>query len=375
MSLSVYAGHSSSEEQAMTNQSAETTEIGLVLQGGGALGAYEFGAITALLELLVAAKEQKRPCTLRVVTGVSIGAVNAACVVGAASLANAKERLAALWNELAIDTPPFVPPQIGRDLALWSVAHFYRLRTDFFAMPWWTYLYETNPLLDTLSAHVSFEDLNANPIAFVITAVDVECGKLVWFANQQVGVVAPTKIEPHHVLASGSLAPQFPCTEIKDRAKPHYYWDGGIVDNTPLGAAIDAFSASDDVKRVLVVMNLFPAKSKLPTSPAQVNDRVNQLRFGNRLHQDRKNAELVNSLIQTIEGLVQYLPSGIPPPLQGAVAEARKLKSVRTIELTLGPHDALSDVDGFRDFSRGGIETRYKVGYDIAKNSLQSICN
>ena len=65
-----------------TNESA-TTEVGLVLQGGGALGAYEWGAILALLDFIDGQRAQRKSMVLEVVTGVSIGAINAACVVGA----------------------------------------------------------------------------------------------------------------------------------------------------------------------------------------------------------------------------------------------------------------------------------------------------
>ena len=50
------------------------TAIGLVLQGGGALGAYEYGAVTSLCEAGL---------TPVAVTGVSIGAINAAAIAGA----------------------------------------------------------------------------------------------------------------------------------------------------------------------------------------------------------------------------------------------------------------------------------------------------
>jgi NTE family protein len=73
------------------------TEIGLVLQGGGALGAYEWGAITALFDVIDEAIGSGQDITLRVVTGVSIGAINAACVVGATDRADARNRLGAMW--------------------------------------------------------------------------------------------------------------------------------------------------------------------------------------------------------------------------------------------------------------------------------------
>jgi NTE family protein len=355
---------------AMSNQ---MTEIGLVLQGGGALGAYEYGAITALLELIDEAVGKGRAVTLKAVSGVSMGAFYGACVVGAANRVDARRRLAALWNDLVLETPLFWPSQATRDLSLYGLPHFYALRPDFFTLPSWTYVYNTHPLLQTLADHVDFAALNASNTAFVITTVDVESGMLTRFANQKVGSIEPTRIEPLHVLASGSLPPQFPWSDIKDGTKVHHYWDGGIVDNTPLGDAIDAFSVDKSVRRVLVIMNLFPTSARLPGSLLEVTERVDQLRFGNRVHQDRETAERINDLITTIDGLVGLVPGELPDELAEKVNEARAYKLVETIEMTLQPERESTDDYGFRDFSREGIESRRAAGRAIALATLRPI--
>jgi NTE family protein len=348
------------------------TEIGLVLQGGGALGAYEYGAITALLELMDAAAGKGRAVTLKAVTGVSIGAVNAACIVGSANRTDARRRLAALWNDLALETPAFWPQNIKRDLALYGLPHFYSPRSDVWAFPSWTYIYNTAPLLPTLSRHIDFTALNASETAFVVTAVDVESGELRRFSNKQLDKTEKTAIAPHHVLASGSLPPQFPWTDIKEGMVRHY-WDGGIVDNTPLGDAIDAFSLDPKVKRMLVVMNLFPQAARLPNSYFEVTERVDELRFGNRVHQDVRSAERINMLASTIDQLAKLVPGDLPAELANNVARARAMKLVNTVELTLGAGAGKEQADdyAFRDFSREGIEARKAAGRAIALETLR----
>src|SRR3954462_14545680 len=106
----------------MTMAKHQRIEIGLVLQGGGALGAYEWGAVTALLELMDAAETPERQVVLQGVTGVSIGAINAACIVGAQSREDARRRLKALWEDLRLDTPDFLPGQVRRDRAFFCRA-------------------------------------------------------------------------------------------------------------------------------------------------------------------------------------------------------------------------------------------------------------
>jgi NTE family protein len=360
---------------AANTKSPTRMEIGLVLQGGGALGAYEWGAITALFDVIDEAVGNGGDITLRVVTGVSIGAINAACVVGASDRADARRRLGALWGDFMIDLP-YLPASANRDLSLYNVPHFYTYRADLLAAPTWTYLYETHQLLQTLSDHVDFVALNASKTAFVITAVDVEKGVLTRFANRQVGNTKPRTIEPHHVLASGSIPPQFPWTDIDgDDGKPRHYWDGGIVDNTPLGDAIDAFTPGRGITRLLVVMNLFPQTALLPHSLTEVNERLDQLRFGNRLRQDSSTARQMNALIETIQVLVARFPGPIPEDLQERIDQATAYKRVELIDVSLTEDAVSADPNGFRDFSRDGILKRRDAGRRIALDALRKTFN
>ena len=352
------------------NAATTRTEIGLVLQGGGALGAYEFGAVTALLELIEQATAAGRSVGLKAVTGVSIGAVNAACIVGALDLADSRRRLSDLWEDLMIKAPSFWPTEFKRDLSFYGLPHFYALRPDLFAIASWTYIYDTEPLLGTLSCHIDFERLNANETGLAITAADVEKGVLKRFANRSLGAEQATRIGPRHVLASASLPPQFPWVEIEEDREPHRYWDGGIVDNTPLGDAIGAFSGGLDVTRLLVIMNLFPLEARPPHSLLEVAERVDQLRFGNRLLQDKANAERINDLVSTVEALVKLVPSPLPSQVQEGVDRASALKLVTPIEIPLTPKKSLTGDYGFRDFSREGVETRRTRGYTIARERL-----
>ena len=101
----------------MEKVAKDRIEIGIVLQGGGALGAYEFGAITALLELMDEIEIPGRSVRLVAVTGVSIGAINAACVVGASDRADARKRLQSLWSDLSLETPKLLGMAASRNRA------------------------------------------------------------------------------------------------------------------------------------------------------------------------------------------------------------------------------------------------------------------
>src|SRR6201995_1531064 len=352
-----------------------SVEIGLVLQGGGALGAYEAGAVTALLELMDEIERSGRAVRLAAVTGVSIGAINAACVVGARDRADSRARLASLWSALSLETPKYWPDDVGRNLSLFGVPGFYTPRPDVWNVLGWTSIYDTTSMLGTLKQHVEFKALNNSSTAFVITAADVDSGDLIRFRNSSHG--GSTGIEPEHVMASGSLPPGFPATTI-DRK---HYWDGGIIDNTPLGDAIDGFSISDNVERILIVMNLFRKSRKLPTNINEVNDRATELRFGNRLRQDSKNADTLNKLLQTIDALAAAVPEGsFDEGLKQRVAAARRFKildEITNIDLDAGvqagsPADP-DEGNAFRDFSKAGITHRRAIGYRIARSTLQKM--
>jgi len=265
-----------------------------------------------------------------------------------------------------------------RDLAYFGLPGFYTPRADFWAAPSWTYVYDTRPLLATLARHVDFAALNASATAFAVTAVEVVTGTLRAFVNRPLGKVTATKIEPRHVLASGSLPPGFPWTEID--GMPH--WDGGLVDNTPLGLAIDAFSTDAEVDRMLVVMNLYPLRARLPRNLAVVEDRMHELSFGNRLRQDHDTARRINALVETIEDLAALVPpEALDQRLRARLDEARRYKIIDAIvnidmqDPSAAPVPAVQnpadDKDGMRDFSPETVDRRRRDGFRFAHDILR----
>ena len=364
----------------MDTLAKDKVEIGLVLQGGGALGAYEFGAIEALLELMDDIDRAGRAVTLVAVTGVSIGAINAACVVGAADRADARRRLKELWSELALERRNYWWGIAEQDFALFGVHGFYKPRYDYWDVLNWRNVYDTSPMLETLKKHVDFPALNASPTTFVVTAVDLSSGELTRFRNHPGRDEQQIEIKPQHVLASGSLPPGFPATPVDGRT----FWDGGIVDNTPLGDAIEAFSGAPDVDRILVVMNLFRNKRAAPKNMIEVNDRLSELRYGNRLRQDGANAAVINELLQTIEALWAAVPeTARAPDLERQLSLARRFKTlgaITNIDLAdsdlvraAGVSEEAEDSGAFRDFSAAGIERRRKAGYRLAQVKLDEM--
>src|ERR1043165_1823940 len=289
------------------------------------------------------------------------GVVGVEGVNGKERRKHGREQLGRLWNDLQLETPfhgryelPFGLPSFapGRDISLLGLPGFYTPRRDIWNFPKWTSLYDTSPLRETLNRCIVFPEIDVSKTGFIVSAVDVERGTLKRFRNaagrqqrvqrpEEDDVVVPFMAD--HIMASGSLAPQFPWTTIKGcnrNGEPEirHYWDGGIVDNTPLGDAMEIFSEGDHVYRLLVVMNLYPLTGKKPENLLGVADRVHELSYGNRVRQDSAAAKRVNNLLKLIDELEKAATRGgvtLGPDLAQRVKEAREYKIANTVQIEL----------------------------------------
>jgi len=202
-------------------------QIALVLQGGGALGSYQAGVYKAVAE------HGYQPDW---VAGISIGAINAAIIAGNAPQ-DRVARLREFWDQVSspsaswLDLPLDVWRDTMRRLSAMSALMFGQ--PGFFQpnlMRCWTTgtlptsYYDTSDLRDTLERLVDFDRINARETRFSVGAVNVRTGNFAYFDN------ARQTIRPEHVMASGALPPGFPAIEIDGE----FYWDGGLVSNTPL---------------------------------------------------------------------------------------------------------------------------------------------
>jgi NTE family protein len=299
----------------------------LLLQGGGALGAYQVGAYEALAEAL-AAKNIK----IDWVGGISIGAINAAIIAG--SNGRAVANLHALWkNDLL--SPDWMPYDVNgwwkylpaslqpRRLApLWPkywdwswTAYNPSGQQNFFSShvinvfenpwfrQWWGPLepkelafYGTERLKDTLKRYLGGPSINTNGTRLSLGATRLTDGEVIFFNN--FASVNPdwseaTPLTVDHVLASGALPPAFPAVEIGKE----WYWDGGLSTNTPieaLSADLVAPPASATKGTIVFLVDLWDRKGSLPRSLDEVLWRQKSIQFGSR----KKSAERVATRYQ-----------------------------------------------------------------------------
>ena len=225
-------------------------KVGLVLQGGGALGSYQAGVFEVL------AQSDYQP---EWVAGISIGAINAAIIAGNAP-ADRVAKLRAFWDQVTAPTaawPAALPPTLaGAQRQASALASMFFGQPGFFApRPPLQFLaknpptswYDTAALKSTLERLVDFDRINARHTRLSVGAVNVRTGNFAYFDNAEIA------IRPEHIMASGALPPGFPAIEIDGEQ----YWDGGLVSNTPLQYMMEMLPRQS---RIVFQVDLFSAQ-------------------------------------------------------------------------------------------------------------------
>src|SRR5499425_2046145 len=254
--------------------------VALILQGGGALGAYQAGVYQALAEAKLHPNW---------VAGISIGAINAAIIAGNASHKRV-DRLRDFWE--TVSTSPLGIPYYksielqnalvhhlvnqGRavNILLFGAPNFFTPRVPPVTLwpagtPDKASYYDTAPLKATLERLVDFDRINAGSMRFSVGAVNVGTGNFAYFDT------TTDRIRPEHVMASGSLPPGFAATEVDGE----YYWDGGLVSNTPLQWALDSQPRKDTLA---FQIDLWSARGALPHDLTEVDVRHKDIVYSSR---------------------------------------------------------------------------------------------
>ncbi len=275
----------------------------LVLQGGGALGAYQAGAFEALCD----AKH-----TPTWFAGISIGAINAAIMAGnpperrAARLREFWERVSSrliAWPLGNNDNTRRIFNETSATLsAIGGVPGFFVPRIPpAVIMPPGTAeaisVYDTEPLRASLTELIDFDLLNSGEVRLSVGAVQVLTGNMKYFDTLQ------QRIGPEHIMASGALPPGFPPIEIDGEP----YWDGGILSNTPLEYVLERGGPRKDM--VIFQIDLFSARGCLPETLFDVGQREKEIRYSSRT---RLNTDTFRE-VQTIRRAIRRLRGRVPP--------------------------------------------------------------
>jgi len=345
--------------------------IALVLQGGGALGAYQAGVYEALAEADVQPNW---------VAGISIGAINAALIAGNAPEARV-EKMRTFWE--GITTEPWwswsewMSPlllrgdfarqwqsQISAGLALFNGAQgFFSPR---FPAPWLqpagsaeaTSMFDTSALKTTLERLIDFDRIKTGAVRFSVGAVNVRSGNFVYFDNQTHTIAA------EHVLASGALPPGFPPIEIEGE----YYWDGGLVSNTPLQWVVDSETRLDTL---VFQVDLWSASGELPRTLAEVSTRQKEIQYSSRTRASTDSFKYVQRLRRVTADLLDKLPDDLrqTPEVQ-LLRKAADRKAYNIVHLIYRAKNYEGHSKDF-EFSRASMQEHWRAGYHDAVRTLR----
>ena len=344
-------------------------QIALLLQGGGALGAYQAGVYEALAEV------DLHPDW---VAGISIGAINSAIIAGNAPK-NRVDALRAFWHAVSaspIGIPSFRNIQFddtqhqlinqGRawNTLLFGAPHFFtpRMPPPYIWPPGSAdkaSYYDNTALRATLERLVDFDRINSGEMRFSVGAVEVRSGNFTYFDSKT------HKITFEHIAASGSLPPGFPATRIGDQ----YYWDGGLISNTPLEWVLESRPRRDTLA---FQVDLWNARGELPKDMVEVEVRQKEIIYSSRNRAATERYKYMQKLRIALANLIKKVPDDLRDGEEAKLLLSEANDKVCNIVHLIYRARSYEGIAKDFEFSRRTMEEHWKTGYE---NALETLTN
>ncbi len=295
-------------------------QIVLVLQGGGALGAYQAGVVEGLRET---------PVYPNWVAGISIGALNCAIIAGNPPETRV-EKLRGFWETICrppstianamftafnmFDPGTSAMMEIAKNSTEKMFGSMAAMRAimegqeGFFSprpfapgrgSPAETSFYETTAMISTLERFADFDRINhSKEMRVSIGATNVRTGNFIYFDNTEM------KLTPQHFVASGALPPGFPAVEIEGE----FYWDGGCVSNTPLDYIINCKPHKDTL---IFQVDLWSAEGALPTNIMEIMERMKDIQYSSKTRGVTNTVKALQNLRQMMWDMIEMVPASV----------------------------------------------------------------
>ncbi|MFC2249819.1 patatin-like phospholipase family protein [Labrys portucalensis] len=344
--------------------SAQYDRIALVFQGGGALGAYQAGVYEALANA---------GCEPNWLSGVSIGAINASIIAGNEPR-NRLQRLEQFWQTISGRKIWAYTPEgdLFRDIrnrtSSWITMSqgqpgFFKPRLP---NPWLelpgaegaTSFYDTSDLKRTLEEVVDFDILNDGRKRLSVGAVNVRTGNFVYFDTDEV------RIGPEHIMASGALPPAFPAIRIEGE----YYWDGGIVSNTPLQYLLDQ---EEERSSLVFQVDLFSARGTLPRSMPDVLSRHKDIMYSSRTRQNTDNFRRIHGIKTHLIDALKRVPKDLLTRDEQALIDSHaKLGLVNIVHLIYQHKNYEGHAKDY-EFSGTSMREHWDMGLEDTQRTLR----
>jgi NTE family protein len=349
------------------SKSAKTETTSLVLQGGGALGAYQAGVYEALAAAGVEPEW---------IAGISIGAINAAIIAGTAPEKRV-EQLRVFWNLVSsrVTTMPLWSDGWIRSwfnevsasvVAVTGAPGFFtpRFPPPMMALPGTPEAisyYETSPLRQTLLELVDFDRINAKSgVRLSVGAVNVITGNFKYFDNHDDCIITPD-----HIMASGALPPGFAPVMIDGEP----YWDGGLVSNTPLQYVLDQREGDQDM--CVFQVDLFSATGLMPQNMSDVAQREKDIRFSSRTRFNTDMSEQLQVLREAAFRLSQKLPDVLKEDADAVLLARNAQEGATTIMHLINRQESFESQSKDYEFSRATVNGHWDAGRRDVEISLK----
>jgi NTE family protein len=350
-----------------------TSKYTLVLQGGGALGAFQAGAFETL------SHQVGHP---HWVAGTSIGAINAAIIAGNVKQQRV-EKLKEFWHRVTTDLL-FPIHCWSHDWNRWLRQMSFLQGAvvgvpDFFApryppaefaqpgSPEALSYYDTAALKKTLLQLVDFDLINArrskHATRLSVGAVDVESGELSYFDSQNMATA--DRFSPEHIMASAALPPAFAPIKIGNR----YYWDGGIVSNNPLQYVLDHADAAS--QSFIVEIDLFNAAGEFPSTVAQVKERVKDIQFSSQARDGHQLTVTQRKLARATQRFAKKLPPALQADTDWQALKQSSEPASVAVMLFVYPGNPAESEHKDAEFSRQSMQMHWHEGQQAIVYGLQ----
>jgi NTE family protein len=358
----------SARPEPRKNNGTPFESVALLLQGGGALGAYQAGVYEALVEAGI------EPTW---VAGISIGAINSAIIAGNPPEERV-EKLRTFWDSVTagpVGWPGWMP-FLSQEPAIRGMANQFAASSvmaggvpGFFkprmppppfqvsgtpgAISW----YDTSMLKSTLERLVDFDRINARETRFSVGAVNVRTGNFAYFDN------ATDTIRPEHVMASGALPPAFAPVEIDGE----FYWDGGMVSNTPLDWVL---SARSNLDTLIFQVDLWSAKGEMPRDMACVATRMKDIHFSSRTRAATDSFKASQKLRAAFHDLLKQMPTDLAATPEAQLLAQASDPAVYNIVQLIYHSPTYERESKDYEFSRSTMSDHWRSGYENACTTL-----
>jgi NTE family protein len=334
----------------------------LVLQGGGALGSYQVGVYQALHEAGIEPNW---------IIGTSIGAINASLIAGN-RIEYRMAQVEEFWRRMQREPQwmfPTVWPGAYEAQCYWAtllggLPGFFTPNPLAFCVPHYPLgaeqagFYSTAPLEETLNELVNFSLLARCKPRLTVGAANVRTSEMRYFDTSK------SELTVKHIIASGALPPAFPAVRIDGE----FYWDGGILSNTPTEAIFDDYPRRNSL---IFAVHMWSPQGSEPETIWEVLHRHKDIQYSSRVASHIARQQQVHRLRHVITELAKHVPEAArqSEAVQDLV-EYGCLTQMHVVHLLAPPHENDNHTKDV-DFSPSGIRRRWEAGYEDMRRALE----